>query len=361
MVTNTGHDTTLSTPIRVGLVGTGFVAKRRAEALKNVAHAQLVAVTGHTSPQTRSFCQIYGAQPCPSWTDLVTMPDLDLIIVATVNRDHGAIAQAALLAKKHVIVEYPLALNWKEGNALVTLAKKQERLLHVEHIELLGGVHQAFRQSLPRIGTPLFARYATIKTERPAPERWTYQTHLFGFPLVGALSRLHRLIDVFGPVKQVSCQAQFWHRDREWNNRWHHFLDGMEPGTGKSIDEPDSIFYQTCLCRTQLQFVSGLMAEVEYGKGEHLWQNQRRLEVQGERGAVIFEGEKGELIQSSGTTPLKEQSRRGLFDQDTEQVMEHLMKGTALYVTPEASVYSLMVAEAACRAAILGQTVVVDR
>ncbi len=255
------------------------------------------------------------------------------MIISGINRDHGAIVQAALSAGKHVVVEYPLALTVDEAVGAIALASSQNLLLHVEHIELLGGVHQALIQALPQIGTPVYARYVTMTPQHPAPPKWTYQPDLFGFPLIGALSRLHRLTHAFGEVAIVSCQ------NREWRKT------------------PDSEHYIACVCAAQLRFKSGLIAEVVYGKGEAVWQPERKLEVQGSQGGLIFDGDGGVLINHEGTRPIEVAGRRGIFARDTTAVLDRLIDGTRLYVSPADSLYTLRVADAARRSAETGQSV----
>lgn len=320
-------------PIRVGLVGTGYAAKLRAETLKSNSHTHLVAVVGHTWAKTEEFSHTYQVQRASTWEQLVERPDLDLVVICTINRDHGAIAKAALQSGKHVVVEYPLALDLVEAEELTNLAEAQGKLLHVEHIELLGGLHQALRQSLPTIGTAFYARYSTIKPQRPAPQRWTYHPELFGFPLIGALSRIQRFTDLFGSVASVNCQSRY---------------------------EGDSEFYKTCLCTAQLRFNSGLVAELIYGKGESLWQPSRLFEVHGEQGALIFDGDQGKLVTEDRTISIETSSRRGLFAKETTMVLDHLIEGTPLYVTLDASLYALKVADAARRSAQTGETIVLD-
>jgi biliverdin reductase len=331
--------------MNVGLIGTGYAAKLRAEALQADSRSTLVAVSGRTLERTQQFGRAYGAIACESWQALVTRADLDLVVVATINRDHGAIARAALEAGKHVVLEYPLALDVAEAEAAIALAKQQNRLLHVEHIELLGGVHQTLKANLPQIGPVFSARYITSKPERPAPRRWSYHLEEFGFPLVGALSRLHRLTDLFGEVATVTCQAQFWTAR----------TDGI-PGSSHP-SWPD--YYITCLCTAHLRFKTGVLAEVTYGKGEALWQAERNFTVQGEKGSLVFEGERGRLIQADGSHSLDVGPRRGLFAQDMALVLDHLSTGSPLYVTPEASLYTLRVADAARRSAAMGETVAI--
>lgn len=318
-------------PLKVGLVGTGYAAKLRAETFQSDSRSDLRAIAGHTPEKTQEFAQTYQAVALDSWQELVERPDLDLVVVCNINREHGAIARAALTAGKHVVVEYPLALEPTEAEEAIALAQAQAKLLHVEHIELLGGVHQALRQSIGEIGTPFYARYSTINPQHPAPRKWTYNPELFGFPLSAALSRLHRLIDLFGQVVSVSTQARFWQDDPE--------------------------FYSACLCAAQLRFTSGLIGEVIYGKGKTFFQAERKFEVQGEQGTLIFDGEQGKLVKQETTTPIEVGSRRGLFAKDTKMVLDHLLEGTPLYITPAESLYTLKVADAARKSAETGQTI----
>jgi biliverdin reductase len=320
--------------VRVGLIGTGYAAKLRAEALLQASETHLVAIVGHNPQKTAVFAQEFQAEVMGSWQELVKREDLDLVIISTINRDHGAIARAALEAFKNVIVEYPLCLEVGEAEELIALAKAQKKLLHVEHIELLGSLHQTIKEYLPKIGNVFYARYSTIRPENPAPRKWTYNHEYFGFPLTAALSRLHRLTDLFGKVLTVNCHNRFWETQTE--------------------------YYQTCFCSTQLNFSNGLLAEVVYGKGETIWHAERRFEIHGENGGLIFDGDTGVLIQAGQTIPIEIAPRRGLFAKDTNMVLDHLAKGTPLYVTPEESLYTMKIADAGKRSASMGITIVVD-
>ncbi|WP_225852653.1 hypothetical protein, partial [Haemophilus parainfluenzae] len=130
---------------------------------------------------------------------------------------------------------------------------------------------------------------------------WTYCPELFGFPLVGALSRMHRLVDGFGPVSRVYSRVRY-------DDPYGPAADGLT-------------YYRTQLCSAQLQFASGLVADVAYGKGEGIWLASRRLEVQGRQGGLRFEGDQGWWCSAAGETPIAVGSRRGLIGADTRQVL----------------------------------------
>lgn len=317
--------------MRIGIVGTGFVAKLRAEIFSQDKRVQLKAIAGSLD-KAKEIAQAFGMEAHEYWSELVIRPDIDLVVVANINRDHSTVVSQALRCGKHVIVEYPLSFNLAEAEDLVQLAQQKQLLLHVEHIELLGGVHQATVESLSKIGTPFYARYVTQNPQRPAPDKWTYMPDLFGFPLVAAVSRIHRLTAMFGTVKTVSCQLRY---------------------AGLHLPKQ----FTSCVCNAQLQFSNGLIADVGYSKGESVWKPERSLEIQGSDGAILFEAEAGKLITADGEETLSAGPSRGLFKKDTENVLAHLFAGAPLYVTPESALHALAVGCAAEKSARTSQVV----
>ena len=325
----------INLPLRVGIVGTGFAAKIRAHSFAAESRTHLVAVSGRNPERTAEFAQGLDIVAVADWQTLVQMPEIDLVLVATINSNHGAIVRAAIAAGKHTIVEYPLAIDLHEATEIVALAAAKQVLLHVEHIELLGGLHQTMREWLDRLGEVHYARYSTIVCQRPIPKKWTFNRSEFGFPLMAALSRLHRFTDLFGAVESINCD------NRDWG------------GVGD--------YYKTCLCTAQLRFKhTNAIGEVVYGKGEGLWQNSRKFEVHGAQGALIFDGDEGVFIQDGTSTPLDLGARKGLFARDLEFVLDHLIDGKPNYVTPAASLATLRVADAARISAQTRRTVTID-
>lgn len=318
--------------LRVGIVGTGYVASKRAEILQNDQRAEVIAVTGNSPEKTEALAEKFALKIVDSWQQLVNLPDVDLIAISTISRDHGIIAQAAIEADKHVIVENPLALETQQARAIIDLAKAKGKMLHIEHIELLGGVHRALVENLHKIGQVFYGRYVTINPQTVAPRRWTFHEQMFGFPFMGALSRFHRFRDIFGIATSVSCQSHFW-------------------------NAPELGYYTSCLCSAQLRFANQMIAHITYGKGEVFSRAERTFELQGDKGILLFEGEQGKLIQNKQETLIDAETRQGLFLRDTTMVLDHLCEGKPLYVDPEASYDSLRMGEAAYHSALTGTTI----
>jgi scyllo-inositol 2-dehydrogenase (NADP+) len=62
---------------------------------------------------------------------LLADPEIDLVVVATPTDSHGALAERALLAGKHVVVEKPFTLDSAEAARLGALARERGRCLTV--------------------------------------------------------------------------------------------------------------------------------------------------------------------------------------------------------------------------------------
>lgn len=326
----------MNLPFRVGIVGTGYAAGKRVEAIRSDSRAKLLAVTGSNRQKLSEFCQLGKITAVDSWSKLVNIDELDLIFVCTVNQTCGAIALAAVEAGKHVVVEYPLALETEMAAKIVNLAARKQQLLHVEHIEIIGGLHQTLRQYLPQIGQVFHARYSTINPQQDVGQSWKYHHQMFGFPLAAALSRVHRLTDLFGEVDSVICKNRSW-------------------------DIPNTNYFTACFCQVKLNFSSGVTADIIYGKGNVFYQSDRLFEIYGERGKIIVEGQRGKLVSQQGEIELPIASRRGLFALDTAMVLDYLCDRQPLYIQPEASLYALRVANAARESALIGKSIYLDR
>lgn len=316
--------------LRVGVVGTGYAAQKRLEALLGDRRVERLCLTGEGA-RAQKLIADRPIDFLPTWGDLLG-EGLDLVIVATENHRHGAIARAALGQKCHLVVEYPLCLDPAEGWDLLALARSQDRLLHIEHIELLGGVHPLIRRYLPELGEIIEAEYRTVKPQQPAPRRWSYDADRYGFPFVAALSRVQRLTDLLGRVDWVRAVYRPW-------------------------PHPPGPEYGACWCWGQLHFVDGAIAQLTYAKGDRFMRREQVWAIGGDRGRLVFQGTQGVFQTRQGETPLTAPSRRGLFAEDTRQVLDHLETGSPLYIEPEASLYALGVGDRLRIAAATGETV----
>jgi predicted dehydrogenase len=78
--------------------------------------------------------------------ELLASSDVDAVVIATPTVTHYELVARALEAKKHVLVEKPITTKSEEGERLVALAAKQDRVLMVGHVFLYNGAVQRVKK-----------------------------------------------------------------------------------------------------------------------------------------------------------------------------------------------------------------------
>src|SRR5712691_7885497 len=114
---------------RVAIVGCGGVGRKRATALGT---ARLVACVDSVEQRARELAaQVPGARSLADWRLAVDAPDVDVVIVATPNDLLVPIAEAAISAGKHVLVEKPGGRTVAELDRLIAAADRGLSIVRV--------------------------------------------------------------------------------------------------------------------------------------------------------------------------------------------------------------------------------------
>jgi len=117
-------------PIRTGLIGYGTAgAVFHAPLIAAASGLRLAAIASRRAEEiARDFPE---AKAYENPQSLIDDPDIELVVIATPNETHAALARAALEAGKHVVVDKPFTLDAGEAEALIALADAAGRKLSV--------------------------------------------------------------------------------------------------------------------------------------------------------------------------------------------------------------------------------------
>jgi predicted dehydrogenase len=116
--------------IRWGILGTGGIARKFADALALLPDARLTAVGSRTSASAETFGAAYQVpHRHGSYAELMEDPDVDVVYVATVHPLHCENSMGCLTAGKAVLCEKPFTLNLGEAEQVVVLARKKKLFL----------------------------------------------------------------------------------------------------------------------------------------------------------------------------------------------------------------------------------------
>lgn len=114
--------------LRLGMIGTGRIARRFATDGWQTSGAELTAVY---NPREESVTRFAGehAIPCGTMDWNLFLAQTDAVYVAAPPGVHGSYVEKLLRAGKHVLCEKPMVLNRKEAEKLFELAKKKNLIL----------------------------------------------------------------------------------------------------------------------------------------------------------------------------------------------------------------------------------------
>lgn len=115
------------------IVGCGFIAKKHAQAIKNIEDAQLVAVCDRVLGLMEPYVEEYGATPYTDIEEMLKNESIDVVNICTPSGSHAFLAELAAKYGKHIIVEKPIAMTLEETDRIIIAAKEHDVKLAVVH------------------------------------------------------------------------------------------------------------------------------------------------------------------------------------------------------------------------------------
>ena len=107
--------------MRVGLLGTGAIADKHAQAYRNIGF-ELAACSNRTERRGREFAARWGAEFIAGYQDLCRYPGLDFIDVCTFPDFHLEPVQECASMARPVMLQKPLATNLDAARQMIRLA-----------------------------------------------------------------------------------------------------------------------------------------------------------------------------------------------------------------------------------------------
>jgi predicted dehydrogenase len=114
---------------RVGIIGCGLIGQKRANSLGVKGH--LLACADIDLSKAKKIADLYKAKAFKDWRDLLALPDIDIVVIATLHDSLAEITLEALKAGKHVLVEKPAARYPEELDPIMDKIKETGLKVHV--------------------------------------------------------------------------------------------------------------------------------------------------------------------------------------------------------------------------------------
>ncbi len=128
---------TLSSPkiqkIRCALIGAGWWGTTaHLPVLLRHPNAEVVAVQTRNRAKAQKVCADFGVpEACSTVEEVLALPGMQAVIIATTPNVHFDQAKAALQAGIHVLIEKPMTITWAQAEELAALAEEKKVKLAV--------------------------------------------------------------------------------------------------------------------------------------------------------------------------------------------------------------------------------------
>ncbi len=105
------------------IVGCGGIAKIHADAIKNIDNAKLVAVYDYSYKFAQTFSEKYGCIAYETIEELLSNEEVDIVNICTPSGLHAPIAVQVANAKKHIVLEKPMAITKEQLEEIMQAVK----------------------------------------------------------------------------------------------------------------------------------------------------------------------------------------------------------------------------------------------
>jgi predicted dehydrogenase len=125
--------------LKVAVIGAGHMGRFHAEKFARLPGVELAAVVDRDPARAKvsDFRKIIG--------------DIDAAVIAVPTNLHHEVARACLEKGVHVLIEKPIAATLEQADDLVGLAKKQNVVLQVGHVQRYSAAFQALARGVERV------------------------------------------------------------------------------------------------------------------------------------------------------------------------------------------------------------------
>lgn len=194
--------------MRVGIIGTGAISHKHAQAYKNIGF-EVVAANDNNLERCEEFVAQYGGEACRSYQDVCRHPKVDFIDVCTFPDFRLQPLKVAAAAGKHVQVQKPIAVDLQTARGMVDFCRQHNVKLNVVSQHRFDDSIQFLKKAIAagRLGKILQAD-AYVKWWRSAeyysrPVKGSWHTEGGGALINQGIHQIDMLLHLGGPVTEV--------------------------------------------------------------------------------------------------------------------------------------------------------------
>ena len=275
--------------VKFGIIGTGGIAAKHAEAIHNAVNAELVAVYDQIPERAKAFAERFGVRAAASFEEFLADPEVQAVTIATPTGIHGKVAIPAANAGKHILCEKPLDVTVEKADAIIDACHAHGVILSavfqsrfVRNVELIKQAANAGRFGKVVLASAQCKWFRTQEYYDSATWRGTWELDGGGALMNQSIHTVDLLLYLNGDVEELSARtATLSH-------------------TGIEVEDNAVAI---------LKFKNGSLGTIE-GSTSCAPGFPRRIEISGSKGSVVLEDNKLVRWQFTDEEPEDEEIRR---------------------------------------------------
>ena len=274
--------------VKVGLIGANWMGSFHSIGLNNVrqAYHDVEPVFEHVADVNEAAAKLaaerFGYKEVSTdWHDVVSDPEVELVIIATPNFTHAEIAIAAAEAGKHILCEKPMANTLAEGKAMVDAIEKAgvKSLVDFIYTKCPANVLAKELMDAGKLGDFVTFRGefdCSYCADPNTPATWRQLAATAGTGALGDLTaHVVSLSDMIVGKKIVEVFAS-------WDTPYKQRPDARDPSKMLNIDTDDQIY-------VIVKYEDGRIGSMSSSRVSVARPVSLAYEIQGSKGSVRFE------------------------------------------------------------------------
>lgn len=194
--------------MRVGILGTGAIANKHAQAYKNIGY-QVVACSNQTEARGREFAERWNCEFLPDYKSLCHFPGLDFVDICTFPDFRLEPLEACAEIRRHVLVQKPIATNLETAGKMVAAARRAGIVLGVASQHRYDDSTIFLKRALPagRLGKLLqadaYVKWYRSEEYYSRPIKGSWRTEGGGALINQAIHQIDVLLYLIGAISAV--------------------------------------------------------------------------------------------------------------------------------------------------------------
>ncbi|PZX61319.1 putative dehydrogenase [Algoriphagus ratkowskyi] len=203
------------TKLKIGIVGTGAITGKHADAIAEIENAELVALCSSSSERAQAAKEKFGIDTYSDISAFLTHPELDIVCICTASGHHMEAGLLAAKAGKHLLIEKPIEINLGRADQLIEACEKYGVRLGVifqnrfsaDYLKLKAAVQEG-RFGKLLMGNAHVNWYRAPEYYSGSPWKGTLEGDGGGAFMNQGIHTVDLLLDIMGDVKSVFAKVK---------------------------------------------------------------------------------------------------------------------------------------------------------